>query len=60
MDKKTTKRAKNAKQKGEISLQQQQQQQQQHVSRFLEAPFVRMLAHAIGELKNYLSTKLQC
>ena len=38
MDKKTTKRAKNAKQKGEISLQQ-QQQQQQHVSRFLEAPF---------------------
>ena len=29
------------------------QQQQQHVSRFLEAPFVRMLAHVIGELKNW-------
>ena len=36
-------------QKGEIWL---QQQQQQHESRFLEAPFVRMLSHAYGELKN--------
>ena len=29
-----------------------QLQQQQHESRFLEALFVRMLAHAISELKN--------